>query len=297
VEAAIQAVLDRYGMLVLDAAFDYEGHLELAGLVATEEDKQRLLGSLMGEVPQVESLEGGKVWSREALATELTSLTRGVDLDEEISYRLEGFDVVVQGRLTPVERSRYRQLKRRLLSAVSPVFSLVEEVKFFELDPVAGWVEVEVDTEVEPEPEPESLALAEPVGEAVAGEASETESPEDAAAAAETPEAADLPPPPPAAPAASAEPTAARPGFRLNRASKAVAPAAPSADEEAVREELEAIRNFKNITVGPISWVVTGNGEKLLAGAQLPSGFVVERISQESVTLVRGDETRTVNLK
>jgi hypothetical protein len=64
-----------------------------------------------------------------------------------------------------------------------------------------------------------------------------------------------------------------------------------------LREEIESIRNFKNVTVGPISWVVTAQGDKLLTGAQLPSGFVVEIIRQDSVTLVRGDETRTVNLK
>jgi len=64
-----------------------------------------------------------------------------------------------------------------------------------------------------------------------------------------------------------------------------------------IKKEETAIKNFQNITVGPISWIVTQDGEKLLQGATMPSGFVLEEIDQDFVRLKRESETKTINLK
>ncbi|MBL9157785.1 MAG: hypothetical protein JNJ70_09950 [Verrucomicrobiales bacterium] len=317
VEASVKALVDRAGGDGVIAGLSLDGTLALSGLVPTEEAKERLLDSLLGDLPQLQTIDAEKLWSQEALGKLLTDLTVEAGLAEEITYRLDQGDVVAQGRILRDRSTRYRRLRKNLGERLAPVFNLRDEVRFFIVDPVKGMVETEIEPETEPTPQtapPEKTATDTSTTSAPPKTAedkpSEVAQPSSTAPATVPTPATSASTAGRVAPAAGdsvavgvVAPTTTRPAFRLSskadRAPTTTAPAKliPGADEEMVRKEIESIENFKNLTIGSISWVVTSDRQKLLRGAQLPSGFVVESITREAITLVRGNEVKTINFK
>lgn len=311
VEASVKALVDRAEGNGVTAGLSLDGTLALSGLVPTEEAKERLLDSLLGDLPQLQTIDAEQLWSQEALGRLLTDLTVEAGLAEEITYRLEQGDVVAQGRILRDRSTRYRRLRKNLGERLAPVFNLRDEVRFFIVDPVKGMVETEIEPEAEPPPAPAlpaksatdstvTASPSKPTGDKPAAVSRPpSSSPSTDASVEASPSTAAV-----AAGGGVAVAPTARPAFRLSSkgdrapsTTTPVKPVVPGADEELVRKEIASIENFKNLTIGSISWVVTSDRQKLLRGAQLPSGFVVESITREAITLVRGNEVKTINFK